>query len=259
MFKHSNLFKQAIRRREPQVGCFLSLAAPTSTEIASTAGFDWVMIDMEHAPNEVPDVLAHLRAIGSEACEPMVRVPWNDPIVVKRVLDIGARTLLFPYISSAEEARQAVAATRYPPLGIRGFAGGTRATGYGRIKDYAKRTEEDICVVVQVESSEAIDAIAEIGAVEGVDAIFIGPNDLATNMGYLGNVAAPEVMSRIDAALAAIEKAGKPSGILSLNDEASHEYFRRGCTFIGVTSDGFILGRQTERAVREFAYLKKAD
>ena len=258
MFRQANAFKQALRDRVPQVGCFLSLGSPTSTEIVAGAGFDWVLIDMEHAPNEVPDVLQHLRAVGTSGCEPVVRVPWNEPVIVKRVLDIGARSLLFPYISSADEARAAVQATRYPPEGFRGYAGGTRATGYGRIRDYARESARQTCVLVQVESPQALQAIPEIAAVEGVDGIFIGPNDLATNMGHLGDVAAAPVREAIDAALAAIDRAGLPSGILSLDDNASRSYFGKGCVFVGVSSDGFILARQTERIVREFASLRAA-
>src|SRR5579864_6194830 len=144
-----NRFKRAIAAGQRQLGLWLSLASPAATEVAAGAGFDWLLIDMEHAPNELPDVVHHLRAAEGGTAEPVVRVPWNDAVMVKRLLDIGAKSLLFPFVQSAEEARRAVAATRYPPHGIRGFAGTTRANRYGRVAGYAKKAGDEICVLVQ--------------------------------------------------------------------------------------------------------------
>lgn len=249
MHKGPNDFKAALASGKRQVGCFLSIGSPTATEIVAGAGFDWLLIDMEHAVNELPDILNHLRAAQLGTAEPAVRVPWNDPIVVKRLLDIGVRTLLFPYIENAEEARQAVASTRYHPQGTRGFAGGTRATAYGRDTTYAKHSAQDTCVLVQVETPAAIAAIPEIADVDGVDGIFIGPNDLATNLGHMGNLGAPAVRDAIASALAAIRKGGKPAGILSLMQDQSRSYFDAGFIFIGATSDTFMLARQAEQVV----------
>src|SRR6266404_9782180 len=147
-----NEFKRNLAAGKAQIGMWLTLCSPTATEAAAGAGFDWLLIDMEHSPNELPDIAHHLRAAVGGTAEPVVRVPWNEPVIVKRLLDIGARTLLFPFVQSAEEARRAVAATRYPPQGIRGFAGTTRANRYGRVADYAKRASEEICVLVQCET-----------------------------------------------------------------------------------------------------------
>lgn len=252
MHEGPNQFKRALAARKRQVGCFLSMGSPTATEIVAGAGFDWLLIDMEHAVNELPDILHHLRAARGGTAEPAVRVPWNEPILVKRVLDAGVRTLLFPYIENAKEASDAVASTRYHPAGIRGFAGGTRATAYGRDKGYAQSVPDEVCVLVQVETPSAVAAIGDIAKVEGVDGIFIGPNDLATNLGHMGQLGNHEVKQVISDAIAAIGRGGKPAGILSLDNDQSRAYFEAGCTFIGVTSDTYMLARQSEAIASAF-------
>src|SRR5277367_1858624 len=150
-----NMFKQRLASGTPQIGLWMTLASPTATEIAAGAGFDWLLIDTEHSPNELPDVQHHLRAAEGGTAEPVVRVPWNEPVAVKRMLDIGVRSLLFPFVQSAEEAAQAVRATRYPPDGIRGVSGVSRATRYGRVADYYSRAASEICVIVQIETAKA--------------------------------------------------------------------------------------------------------
>jgi 4-hydroxy-2-oxoheptanedioate aldolase len=247
-----NTFKRALARREKQVGFWLTLASTTATEIAAGAGFDWVLIDMEHAVNELPDVQDHLRTCVGGTAEPVVRLPWNDPVLVKRLLDAGARSLMFPYVQNADEARRAVAATRYPPHGIRGFAGGARGSNYGRIKDYAARIHDEICVIVQVETPDAVRAIPEIAAVEGVDGVFIGPNDLAANMGILGNMFAPEVVAAVRSGMEAINKAGKAAGLLNFREKEAKEWFGAGFSFIAVSGDVAVLARQTEAIVAAF-------
>ena len=162
-----NRFKRALAAGTPQIGLWMSLGSPAATEVAAGSGFDWLLLDMEHSPNELPDIAHHLRAAEGGTAEPVVRVPWNEPVMVKRLLDVGARTLLFPFVQSAEEARRAVAATRYPPRGIRGFAGTTRANRYGRVADYAKRAAEEICVLVQCETRKAVADIAAIARGRG--------------------------------------------------------------------------------------------
>jgi len=157
-----NRFKRALAAGNQQIGLWMSLASPSPTEVAAGAGFDWLLLDMEHSPNELPDIAHHLRAAEGGTAEPVVRVPWNEPVIVKRLLDIGARTLLFPFVQSAEEARRAVTATRYPPQGIRGFAGTTRANRYGRVAGYAQNAAEEICVLVQCETRKAVADIAAI-------------------------------------------------------------------------------------------------
>lgn len=252
MIPGPNEFKQALAAGTPQVGLWLTVGSPTVTEIAAGAGYDWLLIDMEHSPNDLVDVLHHLRAAVGGTAEPAVRVPWNEPVQVKRLLDMGARTLMFPYVESAEEARRAVAATRYPPHGMRGFAGTSRATDYGRIANYAAHAAEDICVLVQIETPAALAAIPDIAAVEGVDGIFIGPNDLAANMGHLADAGAPAVRSAIADAVARIKAAGKAPGILDFNEERAKQLFAAGCVFIAVNGDAGILAREMGRIARTF-------
>ncbi|HEX2215594.1 MAG TPA: aldolase/citrate lyase family protein [Xanthobacteraceae bacterium] len=247
-----NTFKRALAAKQKQVGFWLTLASTTATEIAAGAGFDWLLIDMEHSVNELPDVQDHLRATVGGTAEPVVRIPWNEPVLVKRLLDAGGRSLMFPYVQNAEEARQAVAATRYPPAGIRGFAGAARGSNYGRIKDYAQRIADEICVIVQVETPAAAKAIPEIAAVEGVDGIFIGPNDLAANMGFLGNMFAPEVNAAVREGMDKINQAGKAAGLLNFRENEARDWFGAGFTFIAVAGDAGLLARQTERIVSVF-------
>jgi 4-hydroxy-2-oxoheptanedioate aldolase len=249
-----NRLKQGIRANGKQVGFWLTLASPSVTEIAAGAGFDWLLIDMEHTPNELPDVVDHLRAAtaGGDA-EPAVRVPGNDPVLVKRLLDCGARSLMFPNIQSAEEARLAVASTRYPPNGIRGFAGSSRATLFGRLAGYADIASNDICVIVQIETVQAVDAIAEIAAVEGVDCIFVGPNDLAASMGFLGRATAPEVKKMVMLALERIRAANVCAGLLDYDEEDAKKMFAAGFGIIAVGGDTATMARGTERIARAFS------
>lgn len=247
-----NRFKRAIAAGTPQIGLWMSLASPAATEVAAGAGFDWLLLDMEHAPNELPDIAHHLRAAEGGTAEPVVRVPWNDAVMVKRLLDIGARSLLFPFVQSAEEARRAVAATRYPPHGIRGFAGTTRANRYGRVPDYAKRAAEEICVLVQCETRKAVADIPAIAAVDGIDGIFIGPADLAADMGHLANTQHPEVQAAILDAGKRIRAAGKAPGFLSLREDETRRVLAGGFIFVAVHTDVALLARQAEALVKLF-------
>jgi 4-hydroxy-2-oxoheptanedioate aldolase len=248
----SNPLKRALAEGRKQVGFWLSAMSPVATEISAGAGFDWVLIDMEHTGNEVGDVVHALRACTGGTAEPVVRVPWNDAVVIKRVLDQGARSLLIPYVESAEEAREAVAATRYPPHGIRGYAGTTRATNYGRRKDYAHTVQDELCVLLQVESPTALAAIPEIGAIEGVDGIFIGPNDLAANSGFLGNAAAPEMKATILKGLERIKATGKAAGTLNYREDEAKALFAAGFQFIAVGGDVGALAREADRIAKVF-------
>jgi 4-hydroxy-2-oxoheptanedioate aldolase len=247
-----NRFKRAIAAGQRQLGLWMSLASPAATEVAAGAGFDWLLLDMEHAPNELPDIAHHLRAAEGGTAEPIVRVPWNEPVMVKRLLDIGARSLLFPFVQSAEEARRAVAATRYPPDGIRGFAGTTRANRYGRVKDYAKRAAEEICVLVQCETRKAVADIPAIAAVEGIDGIFIGPADLAADLGHIGNTQHPEVQSAILEAGERIKRAGKAPGFLSLREDETRKVLAAGFVFVAVGTDVALLARQVDALAQKF-------
>ncbi|MCU1239193.1 MAG: 2-dehydro-3-deoxyglucarate aldolase, partial [Candidatus Solibacter sp.] len=182
-----NHFKSALLEGRPQVGLWSSLCSNIVAEIICNSGFDWIVIDTEHAPNEVPGLLSQLQAMVKGTAEPVVRCAWNDAVLMKRILDIGARSLLVPFVQNAEEARLAVAATRYPPLGIRGVSVAPRANLYGRVPNYHGRAHEEICLLVQVETAAAVNEIESIAAIEGVDGIFIGPSDLAADLGHLGN------------------------------------------------------------------------
>ncbi len=248
----NNPLKRALAEGRRQVGFWLSSMSPVVAEIAAGAGFDWVLIDMEHTGNELGDVAHQLRAIKGGTAEPVVRVPWNEPVIVKRLLDLGARSLLFPYVENVEEAKRAVAATRYPPNGMRGYAGTTRANNYGRVPDYAAHAAEDICVLVQVESPWAVDTVPGIGAIEGIDGIFIGPNDLAANSGFLGRASAPEMRAAIQKGLERIKATGKAAGTLNYREDEAKALFAAGFSFIAVSGDVGLLAREADRIAKSF-------
>jgi len=247
-----NKFKRALAAGTPQIGLWMSLTSPVSTEVAAGAGFDWLLIDMEHSANDLTDVVQHLRAAEGGTAEPIVRPPWNDFVIVKRLLDQGATSLLFPFVQSAEEARRAVAATRYPPKGIRGVAGTVRANRYGRVPDYVNRAADEICVLVQVETRRSLDAIEEIAAVEGVDGIFIGPADLSADFGRHNKWAEPEIWNAILDAGRRIKAAGRAAGFLSGIEKECRGVLGAGFGFVAVGSDTGLLARQTEALVRMY-------
>jgi 4-hydroxy-2-oxoheptanedioate aldolase len=231
-----NKFKQALKAGKPQIGIWSSLSSNIVAEILAHSGFDWVLLDTEHSPNELPMVQSQLHAMQGGTANPVVRVPWNDMVMIKRYLDIGAQTLLLPYVQSVEEAQNAIRYTRYPQQGVRGVAGATRAAGYGRTKDYLKRAHEQLCVLVQVETRKAMASIDAIAAVDGVDGVFIGPNDLSADMGYLGNWQHPEVWKVMEEAAKKIRKAGKAPGIL-VGEADGQRCLDMGYLFVAVGSD----------------------
>jgi 4-hydroxy-2-oxoheptanedioate aldolase len=245
----TNELKRALAAQDRKLpGFWLTTASPTVTEIAAGAGFDWLLIDMEHTPNELPLVIDHLRAAVGGTAEPVVRVPWNEPVLVKRLLDSGARSFLFPYVQDAAEAAAAVAATRYPPHGVRGHSGSNRATRYGRDKTYLSTYADEICVIVQAETADAVARIGELAAVDGVDAVFIGPGDLSADMGELGKGwNAPRVRQVGLEGLAGIKAKGKAAGTLLYDEAAAKELFGLGFDFIAVGSDTTMLARGTDR------------
>ncbi len=248
-----NLFKAALREGRSQLGIWNSLCSNFSTEVIAGAGFDCIVVDMEHAPNEVFGVMSQLQAIAPyEGVSAIVRPPWNDPVIIKRVLDVGAQTLLVPYIQSVEEAKQAVAATRYPPDGFRGVAVATRANRWGRAKDYFKRVNDELCVIVQLETTVALEHLEAIAAIDGIDCIFIGPSDLSASLGHLGNAQAPEVRTAIDNAFARTKRAGKAAGILMTVESEAQRYLKEGVQFVAVGSDVGILARTSEALAAKF-------
>src|SRR4051794_31961216 len=231
-----NAFKHALKDARAQIGLWSSLSSHYSVEVIAGAGFDWILLDMEHSPNDLESLLAQLQAAAPYATHPVARVPWNDMVTIKRVLDVGAQSLLVPYVSTAQEAEAAVAYTRYPPRGMRGVAGTTRATRFGRVKDYAKRAHEEIYLLVQVETQAALDSIEAICAVEGVDGVFIGPADLHASLGRTGETASPEVKPMIDQAIRRIRKAGKAPGILTTSEADARRWLECGALFVAVGS-----------------------
>ncbi len=247
-----NHFKRALHEGRPQIGLWSSLASNIVAEVIADSGFDWILLDNEHAPNEVSGVLMQLQAMATGQAMPVVRPAWNDTVLIKRFLDIGTQSFLVPMVQNADEARRAVAATRYPPHGVRGVALGPRANRYGRVKDYFRRAAEEICVLVQVETRQSLAEIEAIAAVEGVDGIFIGPSDLAADMGFLGDSSHPEVKRTIEDAVARILKCGKAPGFLTGNEDEAKYWLHQGCLFVAVGSDLGLLARQSEALAARF-------
>src|SRR6478609_4653277 len=247
-----NTFKRAIKSGHLQIGLWSSLANNVSVEVIAGAGFDWLLLDTEHAANDVPMVLSQLQAANGGSAHPIVRPPWNDAVMIKRLLDVGVQTFLVPYVQTAEEARQAVAATRYPPRGVRGFATATRASRFGRIKDYHRRCEEEICVLVQVETRTAVNNLEAITAVDGVDGVFIGPGDLSADLGHAGNPGHPDVQAIIEDTIKRIKAAGSVPGILTSDELLARRYIQLGCLFTAVGADIGILARGAEELATKF-------
>lgn len=238
-----NSFKQAIRDRTKQIGIWNSLCSNIAAEIIAPAGFDWALLDMEHSPSDLRTVLSQLQAYDTGSTLPIVRPVWNDPVLVKPLLDMGARGLLFPMVQTSKEAEKAVAATRYPPRGVRGVSLSQRGNRFGRVTDYLDRYEEELCVIVQIETRSALSKVREIAAVEGVDGIFFGPADLSADMELLGQLDNPELWAAILEGVAAAESEGKPSGTLVANPDKAIELFNQGFTFVACGTDSNLLAR----------------
>jgi 4-hydroxy-2-oxoheptanedioate aldolase len=248
-----NRFKSAILAGQQQIGLWCMLpGGGYVTEALAATGFDWLLLDTEHSPADVLTVLPQLQAAAPYDVSLVVRPASNDPVLIKRYLDMGAQSLLIPYVQSAAEAEAAVAAIRYPPAGIRGVAGFTRATAFGRIAGYAKRAEEELCLIVQTETLEALEQIEAIAAVEGVDGIFIGPADLAASMGYPGDSTNPAVVSAIEDAIKRVRAAGKPAGILTYDTDFARHCIELGTVFTAVGADMPILLRGVEKLLGTF-------
>lgn len=235
-----NALKQKLRARTPQWGCWLTLASPLVAEALSHAGFDFLVVDTEHAPADGMDVVALLQALGNGAAQPVVRVTENQPMLAKRALDAGCATLIFPAVHSAEEAWRAVASTRYPldgNGGLRGVAGIVRAARYGLDRDYLQRANEDVCAIVQIESAAGLAQAEAIAAVDGVDALFVGPADLAASLGHLGQPAHPDVATAIERVARVAAANGKAAGIFAGSADAARRFADLGFTFIALAAD----------------------
>lgn len=248
----ANPFKRALRAGRQQIGFWCTLSSPYSLELLAGSGFDWLLIDTEHSPTEAAGVLPQLQAASAYPVATVVRSAWNDPVLIKRMLDLGAQTLLIPYVQSAAEAERAVCSSRYAPAGMRGVSALTRATRFGRVTDYANRCEEELCILVQVETMDALEQIEAIANVEGVDGIFVGPADLAASMDLRGQAGHPVVTETVEKAVRRIVSAGKPAGVLSSDEQAARRYMAAGTTFTAVGVDAGILASGSGALVRRF-------
>lgn len=254
----ANMLKAGLAGGRVQIGFWSSLCSPLVVEVVAGAGFDWLLIDSEHAPNDLPEVMAQLQAAAAYPTEAVVRVPTADPVIIKRFLDAGARSLLIPFIEDTAAAQAVVAATRYPPEGMRGVSVGHRANRFGRMKGYMHEAPASLCLVVQLETRKALLEAEAIASVEGVDAVFIGPSDLAADFGHLGQAGHPEVQDGIRGAIERCRAIGRPIGILAPVVEDARRYLAWGATMVAVGSDIGVLVRGTDLLVETFAPAKGA-
>jgi 4-hydroxy-2-oxoheptanedioate aldolase len=247
-----NAFRAALKGGRPLIGIWSMLNSVNATEALGWSGFDWLLVDGEHTPVSLQDAVAHSRAIAATPTIPIFRIVWNDRILLKQHLDAGLSTLMVPYVQNPEEARTAVDYVRYPPQGSRGVAAIHRGSRYGRFHDYAARANQEVFLIVQIETVAALDQCAEIAAVDGVDAVFFGPGDLAASMGLIGQAAHPKVTAAIEDGLKRCRPTGKFVGVLAPNDEISERHIRSGFDFISVGNDCAILFRNADAAAARF-------
>ena len=239
-----NTFKAALRAGRPQIGLWHGLANAYASELLAASGFDWLALDAEHAPNDPRSILSQLQAIAAYPVQPVVRLPADDTVLIKQYLDIGAQTLLVPMVESADQAARIVAATRYPPDGIRGVGSAlARASRWNQVDGYLQRCAQEICVLVQVESVAGLGNLAAIAATEGVDGILFGPADLAASMGLLGDMAAPQVQEAITSGIRTVRAAGKAPGVLSVDQVTARRHLSAGALFVAVGIDTSLLMR----------------
>jgi 4-hydroxy-2-oxoheptanedioate aldolase len=247
-----NAFKHAIAEGRLQVGLWSSLCSNIAVEVIAASGFDWILLDSEHAPNEIPNLLSQLQACALGSATPIVRPAWNDTVLLKRILDLGAQSVLVPYVQNPEEAERAVRSVRYPPAGVRGVAVASRASNYGRTVGYLNNANSEICLLVQVETRPALDQLEAIAKVEGVDGVFVGPSDLAASLGHIGNPQHPEVQSALEDAAHRLKAMGKPAGILTPNEEEARRYIGWGYSFVAVGADLGLLARGADVLAKKF-------
>ena len=245
-----NRFKEALKQGKMQIGCWASFADAYATEIMGTAGFDWLVIDGEHAPNDLQTISAQVQVLQHSHSEAMVRIPIGNDWLIKQVLDAGCQTVLVPLVDTAEQAASLARAMRYPPDGVRGMGGaGARATGFNSIPDYVTTANDQVCLIVQVETRKGLENLDAILATEGVDGVFIGPADLSADMGFPGNSGAPEVKAAIKDALGRISASPKAAGILAVDDKVAQEYHAWGAQFLAVGIDVMMLIRTARATV----------
>jgi 4-hydroxy-2-oxoheptanedioate aldolase len=248
-----NPFKQALKEGRRQIGLWQSMASPYTAEICAGAGFDWLLFDGEHAPNDVPTLLAQLQAVEAYPTHAIGRPPYGEVRLIKQYLDIGFQSLLIPLVDTADQAELMVRAMRYPPGGIRGVgAGSARVARWNRVDNYFRDADDQMCLLVQAETKTAIANLEAITRTPGVDGVFIGPADLSAALGHRGDAAHPEVQAVIKDAIKAIVKAGKAAGILTSNENWANDYLELGATFVAVGTDVGILAKQTTALAARF-------
>ncbi|OOV88182.1 4-hydroxy-2-oxoheptanedioate aldolase [Oceanospirillum linum] len=250
----TNTFKQALKQGDTaQIGLWLGLANSYTAELLAGAGFDWLLIDAEHAPNDLQTILGQLQAIAPYPSHPIVRPPWPDAVRIKQILDLGAQTILAPMVETGEQAAEVVSATRYPPQGIRGVGSAlARASGFNRMPQYLQTANDEICVLIQIETPKGVENLDDILATEGVDGVFIGPSDLSASMGYIGNPGHPEVQKVIEESIAKIVAAGKAPGILIADQALAQRYIELGALFVGVGTDTGLLMKSSNDLAAKF-------
>ena len=239
-----NPFRERLKQPGVPLGTWLMSGASSTAEAMGRAGFDWLLLDLEHVPVDDRDAVGILQAIAGTRAAAVARLAANDPVLFKRALDMGAQTVMVPFVNSADEARRAVSYAKYPPEGIRGFAAMHRASGYGTVKDYGRRANESVYTIIQLETPQAVAALEEIAAVPGVDALFLGPGDLSASMGHIGNLAAPAVQAAIADVAARCRRIGIPCGIVGPTPEMVVGFAAAGYDFVAVASDMGMMMRQ---------------
>jgi 4-hydroxy-2-oxoheptanedioate aldolase len=248
-----NPFKAALAANQPQVGLWLSMADPYMAEVSATAGFDWLLVDGEHAPNDLRSTLAALQAVAPHRAQPVVRAVQGDTALIKQLLDIGAKNLLVPMVDTAGQARALVSATRYPPRGIRGVGSAVgRASQWSARTDYLDAADDEVCLLVQAETVQALDNLASICEVDGVHGVFIGPADLAASMGHRGRPGHPEVQAAIEGAMRTIVASGKAAGTLTSDPKLARRYLELGCTFVAVGVDVLLYAGAARKLAADF-------
>jgi len=248
-----NTFKAALTEKRQQIGLWLALASPYTAEILGGAGYDWLLIDGEHAPNDIPLMMAQLQALKGTPSHPVIRAPIGEAWLLKQILDIGAQTVLVPMVESGDQAEAMVRAVRYPPHGVRGVGAAlARASAFNRIPDYLQTANDEICLLLQIESRAGLAALDDIATTDGVDGVFIGPADLAADMGHLGRPGDKEVQQAVEAALIRIQSHGKAAGILAADQALAKRYLELGATFVAIGSDVALLANGATRLLYDF-------
>ncbi|MCO6188495.1 4-hydroxy-2-oxoheptanedioate aldolase [Rhizobium sp. L1K21] len=248
-----NTFKKALKEGRAQIGFWQALTSPATVEISANVGYDWLLLDAEHAPNDLPLLISQLRAMNGSHSHPIIRPPIGETWIVKQLLDIGAQTLLIPMVESAEMAQAMVKAMRYPPEGVRGVGAAlARASRYNSIPDYLQTANDEVCLLLQIESRVGLAALDAIASTEGVDGVFIGPADLAADMGHLGKPGHPEVQAAVEDALKRIQGHGKAAGILIGDLGLARRYVELGATFVGIGNDVTLFANATRKLLDDF-------